>query len=205
MNVRCLNCGHEFKLQKIWHDDLVPDGFFTKCPECDGSFDLDDDTVNDIKKKMFIDDVYKMAHFFWMPRHLFIKYCNSTEDEYDATKMYTDWLSNTKADEEWYVSIDDDFAVPPKNDEAKFIFLWNPKIDMGAEYWYEFYKGKNVSAIYLKYDGDVDFDVYKKYIVDFNDPLWKRKLVDTMRAFVEARNDYYNSILERIYDKKEEE
>ena len=41
MKVRCLNCGHEFILKNIYHDEL---GAFTVCPECDGSFDVD---VND--------------------------------------------------------------------------------------------------------------------------------------------------------------
>ena len=41
MKVQCLNCGHEFELERVYHDAL---GDFTVCPECDGSFDVD---IND--------------------------------------------------------------------------------------------------------------------------------------------------------------
>lgn len=36
-SVECLNCGFEFELEKIHNDKL---GYFTMCPNCESSFDL---------------------------------------------------------------------------------------------------------------------------------------------------------------------
>ena len=41
MKVKCLNCGHDFELNKLYKDEL---GDFTVCPECEGSFDVDIET-----------------------------------------------------------------------------------------------------------------------------------------------------------------
>lgn len=40
MQVKCLNCGHEFEAhhKQIVRDDL---GWHTSCPQCEGSFDVD--------------------------------------------------------------------------------------------------------------------------------------------------------------------
>ena len=49
MKVKCLNCGYEFDVKKIYHDEL---GGFTVCPECEGSFDIDisnDDLLEDLR------------------------------------------------------------------------------------------------------------------------------------------------------------
>ena len=40
MKVKCLNCGYEFELEKIYEDDI---GTFTVCPDCKSSFDVDID------------------------------------------------------------------------------------------------------------------------------------------------------------------
>jgi len=40
MKCTCLNCGHEFEPKEICLDDL---GWYTACPECGGSFDIDPD------------------------------------------------------------------------------------------------------------------------------------------------------------------
>lgn len=47
MKVCCFDCGFEFELEKIYHDEL---GTFAVCPECRGSFDVDitkDDLLED--------------------------------------------------------------------------------------------------------------------------------------------------------------
>ncbi|MDR0287811.1 MAG: hypothetical protein LBI03_08955 [Clostridiales bacterium] len=36
--VSCLNCEHEFVLTKLYRDGL---GWYTTCPECESSFDVD--------------------------------------------------------------------------------------------------------------------------------------------------------------------
>jgi len=38
MKTSCLNCGHEFKVTKVFNDEL---GLHTTCPKCDSSFDVD--------------------------------------------------------------------------------------------------------------------------------------------------------------------
>ena len=40
MKVKCLNCGYEFELKKVYEDD---NGIFTVCPDCKSSFDVDID------------------------------------------------------------------------------------------------------------------------------------------------------------------
>lgn len=190
MNVRCLNCGHEFKLRKIWNDELIPEGFFTVCPECKGSFDIDDDVSDNIRKKMFIDDVAKMADFFHMPKDDFLaSYSYLTEDEYDATEMYVDWICRTKAAEEWDICVDEEFVLPTDDDDADtwgVITVWNDKLERGAEYNYCIEDGDNMSAIYLTFEDETDTSTYESYVVDFKDPYWKRKLIDRMKLFVEA-------------------
>ena len=38
MKVKCLHCGHEFELESVSNDSL---GWYTTCPKCEGSFDVD--------------------------------------------------------------------------------------------------------------------------------------------------------------------
>lgn len=38
MKLTCLNCEHEFDLTNAWNDEL---GWYTICPNCDSSFDID--------------------------------------------------------------------------------------------------------------------------------------------------------------------
>lgn len=53
MKATCLNCGCEFELKKIYHDEL---GTFTVCPECDGSFDIDvNNNDNDLLEDLLLE------------------------------------------------------------------------------------------------------------------------------------------------------
>ena len=91
MKVKCLNCGSEIELQRLEHDDVNLEGFYTSCIECGSSFDIDED---DILKKMFITDIAKMADFKVLTKEEFLRsYSYLTEDEYDATALYLNWLN----------------------------------------------------------------------------------------------------------------
>lgn len=91
MKVRCLNCGKEIDLWRLEHDDLNPIGFYTSCLECKSTFDLDE---REILNKIFITDIEKMADFKILTKEEFLEsYSYLTEDEYDATALYLDWLN----------------------------------------------------------------------------------------------------------------
>lgn len=91
MKVTCLNCGNEFDLWRLEHDENNPEGFYTSCMRCKASFDIDE---QEILNKIFITDIAKIADFKIMPREEFLKsYSYLTEDEYDATDLYFDWLT----------------------------------------------------------------------------------------------------------------
>lgn len=52
MEIKCLQCGHEFEFNGASKDDL---GWCVVCPDCNGSFDLDieivvDDVLNQMEK-----------------------------------------------------------------------------------------------------------------------------------------------------------
>lgn len=91
MKVKCANCGREMKLFILRHDENNPDGFYTYDFECQASFDIDERIILD---KMFIDDIPKMADFKVLTKEEFLKsYSYLTEDDYDATALYYDWLN----------------------------------------------------------------------------------------------------------------
>ena len=48
MKVKCLNCGNEFELNEIYRDEL---GDYTVCPECDGSFDVEKKSLDQVLSK----------------------------------------------------------------------------------------------------------------------------------------------------------
>lgn len=89
MKVFCLNCGKEFELHRLCHDENNPEGFYTYHTECQASFDIDFDM-----QKTFITDIPKMADFKILTKEEFLEsYSYLTEEEYDATALYFDWLN----------------------------------------------------------------------------------------------------------------
>ena len=87
---RCLNCGQLVGVKELWKDFYNPEGFYTQCPDCGCTFDIDWDHL---KEKMFIDDVAKMDDFKELSKEEFIKtYSYLTEEEYDVTMLYYKWL-----------------------------------------------------------------------------------------------------------------
>lgn len=47
LKVKCLNCSHEFEVTKAYKDNL---GLHTICPECESSFDIDNE-IKEISKE----------------------------------------------------------------------------------------------------------------------------------------------------------
>ena len=91
MKVICANCGKEFELFRLCHDENNLEGFYTYHPECRASFDIDADRIREL---MFIDDIAKMADFKVLTEKEFLKsYSYLTEDEYEATRLYLNWLN----------------------------------------------------------------------------------------------------------------
>lgn len=87
--VVCLNCGKEFDLHRLEHDENNLEGFYTSCMECGASFDIDFNPAN-----TFITDVAKMADFKILTMEEFLNtYSYVTEDEYEATRLYLNWLN----------------------------------------------------------------------------------------------------------------
>lgn len=88
MKVKCLNCGKEMNLIRLEHDENNLEGFYTSCT-CGASFDIEFDV-----SKTFITDVAKMADFKVLTMEEFLKsYSYVTEDEYEATRLYLNWLN----------------------------------------------------------------------------------------------------------------
>ena len=91
MTIICPNCGKEIEVWRLEHDEINPDGFYISCPECQVSFDIDERIITE---KMFITDIAKMADFKTLDKEEFLaSYSYLTEDEYDATALYFDWLN----------------------------------------------------------------------------------------------------------------
>lgn len=92
MKIKCTNCGREMDLCRLCHDEVNPIGFYTYDPVCQSSFDIDESIIMD---KLFITDIEKMADFKVLTKEEFLdSYSYLTEDEYDATAMYLDWLNS---------------------------------------------------------------------------------------------------------------
>ena len=90
MKAICPNCGKTIELQYLFHDEYSTYGFFTSCSACDGTFDIDEREIMD---RMFIDDIEKMADMRELTKEQFLETYNYiTEDDYDATALYLDWL-----------------------------------------------------------------------------------------------------------------
>ena len=89
MKFKCMNCGKEVELHELKHDSLNLEGFYANCDECGGSNDIDSSILNGV----FLMDVAKMADFKVLSKERFLEsYSYLTEEEYDATKLYFDWL-----------------------------------------------------------------------------------------------------------------
>lgn len=89
MKVTCLNCGKEIDLIRLEHDEINLEGFYTSCMECGASFDIDFNV-----DKTFITDISKMADFKILSKEEFLNsYSYITEDEYEATRLYLNWLN----------------------------------------------------------------------------------------------------------------
>ena len=89
MKVKCLNCGTEKDLHRLRHDERNLEGFYASCTDCGASFDIDFDVSS-----TFITDAAKMADFKVLTKEEFLStYSYVTEDEYDATALYMDWLN----------------------------------------------------------------------------------------------------------------
>ena len=92
MKAKCMNCGCEFDIRRLEHDENNPEGFYTECTACGASFNLDE---SEILGKMFITDIPKMADFKVLSQRKFLEsYSYLTEDEYDATLLYFRWLTS---------------------------------------------------------------------------------------------------------------
>ena len=90
MKVRCPNCGKEIDIVRLYNDEINPDGFYVSCT-CGSSFDIDEEMIT---KQMFITDIAKMADFVVLTEEEFLEtYSYLTEDEYEATRLYFDWLN----------------------------------------------------------------------------------------------------------------
>lgn len=88
MKEKCLNCGKEINVLTLKHDENNLEGFYAECPECGASFDLSFDV-----SQTFIMDGAKMADFKTLSKEEFLRsYGYLTEDEYDSTKLYYNWL-----------------------------------------------------------------------------------------------------------------
>lgn len=90
MTEQCMNCGEKITMTRLEHDENNLEGFYISCPHCGSSFDID---KSEIISKMFITDVAKMADFKILSKEEFLtSYNYLTEDEYEATRLYFNWL-----------------------------------------------------------------------------------------------------------------
>lgn len=56
VEVKCLNCGYSFDLQRTYCDG---NGLYTVCPKCGGSFDTDEEVELSDKQSERNDEVYE--------------------------------------------------------------------------------------------------------------------------------------------------
>jgi len=91
MKTICPNCGSEIEIWRLEHDEINPEGFYISCLECQASSDIDERMITE---KMFITDIAKMSDFKILSKEEFLEsYSYLSEDEYDATALYYDWLN----------------------------------------------------------------------------------------------------------------
>lgn len=90
MTEKCANCGKRITITRLKHDENNLDGFYINCPYCGASFDIDE---RKILRKIFINDIAKMADFKMLTEEEFLEsYSYLTEDDYEATRLYFNWL-----------------------------------------------------------------------------------------------------------------
>lgn len=88
MKVKCPHCESEVDLIRLEHDEINLEGFYTGCMKCGVSFDIDFDM-----NLVFITDIPKMADFKILTKEEFLfSYSYLTEAEYEATRLYYNWL-----------------------------------------------------------------------------------------------------------------
>ena len=88
MTIKCSICGEEFKVTKFVYYEIGCDTLHTKCANCGEMVNIGLYSMND-----FITDIPKMADFKILTKEEFLKsYSYITEEEYEATKLYLDWL-----------------------------------------------------------------------------------------------------------------
>ena len=89
MKIKCVNCGKEIEVWRLEHDECNLEGFYVSCMKCHAYTDIDFNPVN-----TFITDVAKMADFKLLTMEEFLETYNYiTEDEYEATRLYLNWLN----------------------------------------------------------------------------------------------------------------
>jgi len=92
MKFMCMNCRKKVEVTELKHDDLNLEGFYIACSECGASSDINFDF-----SKTFIMDVAKMADFKKLTKERFLEsYDYLTEEEYDATVLYYNWLTDNE-------------------------------------------------------------------------------------------------------------
>ena len=88
MKTKCTNCGTGYDVEVLAYDFENLDGFCAACGNCGADFDIGFDL-----SKTFIMDVAKMADFKVLSKAEFLQsYSYLTEEEYDATSLYYNWL-----------------------------------------------------------------------------------------------------------------
>lgn len=89
MKIKCANCGKEIEVWRLEHDECNLEGFYVSCMKCHAYTDIDFNPAN-----TFITDVAKMADFKVLTMEEFLETYNYvTEDEYEATRLYLNWLN----------------------------------------------------------------------------------------------------------------
>lgn len=89
MEVKCLSCGQSVSVDTLKYDVNNLDDFHVICVKCGASFDIDFPI-----DKTFIIDIAKMADFKSLSMEEFLQtYSYITEEEYEVTRLYLDWLT----------------------------------------------------------------------------------------------------------------
>ena len=86
MIIKCPKCGECLVVLRLEYDD----NFYTTCGKCNDTIKLD---TEPFMERVFITDIDKMNDFKKLNKKEFLKsYSYLTEDEYDTTALYLNWL-----------------------------------------------------------------------------------------------------------------